>query len=65
MKSIKILEIAHLIEVLKSDDWTTEHKIEHLKMCRENKWITANEAIDLAIEYHDDIMKGSDNDAGE
>lgn len=60
MKSIKILEIAHLIEVLKSKDWEADDKIEHLKMCRENKYITANEAVDLAIKYYHEIMEGGE-----
>ena len=59
MANSKILQVAFLVEVLQSKDWTAEHKIEHLKMCVYNKYIKPDEAIDLAIKYYHNIVEGS------
>lgn len=48
-----IMQIIHLIHVLEdeSGEWTREQKIEEIKRVRENKDITADEAIDITVEY--------------
>ena len=49
-----IMQVVHLIHVLDGTapgNWTREQKLDHLKMVRENRDITPDEAIDLAAYY--------------
>ena len=49
-----IMQVVHLIHVLDGTapgNWTREQKLDHLKMVRENRDITPDEAIDLAVYY--------------
>ena len=60
-----IMQIVHLIHVLDgtaAGDWSRKQRLDHLKMARENKYITPDEAIDLAVHYTtkwktDDFLK--------
>ena len=51
MKDRDIMKIVHLIRGLERPDIDTDVKIDMIKMYREMGYITANEAIDLAVEY--------------
>lgn len=48
-----IMQVVNLIHILDSDDgdWTREQKIEEIKRVRDNRDITNDEALDLAILY--------------
>ena len=46
-----ILEIARLIRVLEAECYDRETKVAQIKLVRDNGDITADEALELAIEY--------------
>lgn len=48
-----IMQVVNLIHILDSDDgdWTREQKIEEIRRVRDNRDITNDEALDLAIWY--------------
>lgn len=46
-----IIRIVNLVRYLERDDVSMMSKLQEIKLARDNKLITPNEAIDLALEY--------------
>lgn len=49
-----IMEVARLIRVLESEDYTISEKAAQIRMVRDNGDISADDALELAIEYFND-----------
>ena len=52
-----IMEIARLIRVLESEDYTVNEKAAQIRMVRDNGDISADDALELAIEYFNPYRK--------